>query len=74
MILMYIAIYSNEGDIPNRIGAIEFKKWLDEVKEKAIAQGFQEMQIIAKRVENSTSANPGHIVNKVIKLNNEVKK
>lgn len=59
---------SNEGDIPNQIGVSEFIKWLNAVKEQAQSQGFKELQIIVQRVEHSTSANPGHVVNKIIKL------
>ena len=68
LILKDVAIYSNEGDIPNQIGVNEFIKWLDVVKRQAQKQGFKELQIIAKRAEHSTSANPGHIINKIIKL------
>lgn len=68
LILKDVAIYSNEGDIPNQIGANEFKTWLDAIKKQAKSQGFKELQIIAQRAEHSTSANPGHIINKVIKL------
>ena len=49
LILKDLAIYSNEGDIPNQIGASEFKTWLNTVKEQAKNQGFKELQIIAQR-------------------------
>lgn len=68
LILKDLAIYSNEGDIPNQIGASEFKTWLNTVKEQAKNQGFKELQIIAQRAEHSTSANPGHVINKIIQL------
>lgn len=32
LILKDVAIYSNEGDIPNQIGTNEFKTWLDAIK------------------------------------------
>lgn len=60
-----VAIYSNEGDIPNQIGVNEFMKWLDVVKKQAQSQGFKELQIIAQRAEHSTSANPGHVIKKL---------
>ena len=68
LILKNLPIYSNEGDIPNQIGASEFKTWLNTVKEQAKNQGFKELQIIAQRAEHSTSANPWHVINKIIQL------
>ena len=68
LILKDLAIYSNEGDIPNQIGASEFKTWLNTVKEQAKNQGFKELQIIAQRAEHSTSANPCLVINKIIQL------
>jgi RHS repeat-associated protein len=41
---------------------------LSKVKEVARSLGFKQLQIIAKRVASSTSANPGHIVDVTIKL------
>ncbi len=68
LILRDLAIYSNQGDIPNQIGVSEFKKWLKAIKEDAGNQGFKELQIIGQRVQHSTSANPGSIINRVFKL------
>lgn len=61
----------NAGDLYEesiKIGVDKFIKWLDAVKKQAQSQGFKELQIIAQRVEHFTSANPGHIVNRIIKL------
>lgn len=63
-----LAIYSNEGDIPNEIGYSEFKKWLNAVKNQAREQGFEELQLTGQRAEHSISANPGSIINRVFKL------
>ena len=68
LILRDIAIYSNEGDIPNRIGASAMKKWLDSVKEAARSQGFKQVQIIGQRAQHSTSANPGSIIDRIFDL------
>ena len=43
-------------------------RWLDVVKKQAQNQGFKELQIIAQRAEHSTSANPRHVIKKIIKL------
>ena len=68
LILKDMAMYSNEGDIPNQIGTGEIFKWLKDVKKQARNQGFKELQIIAQRAEHSTSANPGHIIDRVFNL------
>ena len=65
LILKDMAMYSNEGDIPNQIGIGALSKWLKDVKNQARSQGFRELQIIAQRAEHSTSANPGHVIDKI---------
>ena len=65
LVLKDMAMYSNEGDIPNQIGTSALKKWLKDVKNQAQSQGFKELQITAQRAEHSTSANPGHVINKL---------
>ena len=68
LILKDIVIYSNEGDIPNEVGLVELRTWLNVVKEEARAQGFTVLQIIGQRAEHSTSANPGSIINRTFNL------
>ena len=68
LILRDIAIYSNEGDIPNKIGASAMKEWLGSIKEAARGQGFKQVQIIGQRAQHSTSANPGSIINRIFDL------
>ena len=45
LILKDVAIYANEGDIPNRVGVSAMKEWLNVVKEDAKSQGFKQIQI-----------------------------
>lgn len=68
LILKDLAIYSNEGDIPNKIGPAVMKKWLVKVKELARNQGFKQLQIIGQRAQHSTSANPGSLINRTFNL------
>ena len=59
LILKDIAIYSNQGDIPNKIGMVAFKRWLTAIKKSAQSEGFESLRVIGERVAHSTSANPG---------------
>ena len=68
LVLKDIVIYTNSGDMPNEIGTKPFLKWLNSIKQQASNQGFEELQIIGQRVQNSTSANPGSIINRIMKL------
>lgn len=40
LILRDLAIYFNEGDIPNKIGTVAFKNWLKKITVEAKQQGF----------------------------------
>ena len=68
IILKDIAVYSNEGDIPNKIGLGPIMDWFKNENVKFKNLGFKEIQLIAKRAKHSTSANPGHDINIVLKI------
>ena len=68
LILKDLAVYSNQGNIPNQIGASEFVKWLNSIKHQAQSDGFEELYIRGKRAQNSTSATPGKEINISFKL------
>jgi|GEM_PF-1196244 len=63
-----ISVYSNKGDIPNAVGARDIFKWQNEVAQQAKAQGFDILIIKGVRAANSTSANPGKVVEYTIDL------
>lgn len=59
---------TTEGNIPNEIGFVEFKSWLNFIKKQAKDQGFNQLQIIGQRAQHSTSANPGSKINRIFDL------
>ncbi|ADU75655.1 hypothetical protein M972_112754 [Acetivibrio thermocellus AD2] len=63
-----VAVYSNKGDIPNAVGARDIFKWQNEIAQQAKAQGFDTLIIKGVRAMNSTSANPGKVVEYIIDL------
>jgi len=63
-----LAIYSNEGDIPNQIGHIPFLKWKSVVSDEAKSLGFDKLRIMAQRAMHSISANPGKTIDITINL------
>ncbi|HPO97012.1 MAG TPA: hypothetical protein PLZ08_03535, partial [Bacillota bacterium] len=63
-----VVVYSNKGDIPNAVGARDIFKWQNEIAQQAKAQGFDTLIIKGVRAMNSTSANPGKVVEYTIDL------
>jgi len=68
LILKDVSIYSNIGDIKNQVGVKEFVQLKNIVSQSAKEQGFKVLKIIAERVQNSTSANPGHGIDITVDL------
>lgn len=60
--LKNIAIYSDQGDVPNQIGMGPMIKWSKKLKKVGAAQGFKMIKVEGFRVPNSSSANPGREV------------
>lgn len=63
-----VSVYSNQGNIPNAVGARDIFQWQKQVSQMAKEQGFTELKIQGVRVPGSTSANPGKVVDYTIDL------
>jgi len=64
-----IAIYADGvNDSKNLIGAKDIIQWRNAVIEELKKQGYQTLTIQGIRVENSTSANPGMIIDRTFDL------
>ncbi len=63
-----VSVYSNKGDIPNAVGARDIFTWQNEIAQQAKDQGFDTLIIKGIRATNSTSANPGKVVEYTIDL------
>jgi hypothetical protein len=63
-----LAIYSDIGDIPNKVGHREMKQWINHVSDLARNEGFDTLKIGGVGALNSTSANPGHIIDFTVRL------
>ena len=68
LILKDIAIYANGGDVKGQIGVKNIMAWVKEVMQKAKEEGFSKLRIKGKRVQNSSSANPGHFIDMIFDL------
>lgn len=68
LILKDVSIYSNVGDIKNQVGVKDFVQLKNIFSQSAKEQGFKVLKIIAKRMPNSTSANPGHGIDITVDL------
>ncbi|MFD1885874.1 S8 family serine peptidase [Paenibacillus wenxiniae] len=66
-ILIYPVGYSG-NEAKNLVGTKELKKWSIHVAKMAKEQGFEKMEIKGFRAENSSSANPGKIIDITINL------
>ncbi len=60
-------------NVPNKIGIVVLEHLIKKITVEAKQQGFNELQIIAERAEHSTSANPGHKINQIIRLVKKMK-
>ena len=62
------SIYSNVGDIKNQVGVKDFLQLKKQLAEIAKDEGITTLIIKGERVMNSTSANPGHVIDFTIDL------
>ena len=62
LILKNIAVYAIGGDVKGEIGVKNIMAWVKNVIIKAKEEGFSELRLKGKRVQNSSSANPGNII------------
>ena len=66
--LKNIAIYSDQGDVPNQIGSEVFFAWRRKLRKAGKQQKFKLIKGEGIRVPNSSSVNPGHEINFTIKI------
>jgi len=66
--LKNVTIYAEGSNAANVVGARDFVSLLKQITEAAKAQGFKKLVIEGIRVTNSTSANPGKIIQRIIDL------
>ena len=63
-----IAIYSDQGDVPNEIGSEVFFAWRRKLRKAGKQQKFKLIKGEGIRVPNSSSVNPGHEISFTIKI------
>jgi len=68
LLLNHIAIYPRGGDIPNQVGYAAFKQLTHTVQSLAYQGGFTTLRLYGERVFNSTSANPGMVIDRTFDL------
>lgn len=59
---------SDKADLANKVGAPQWLAARNELARYAASQGFETMRLHGERVANSSSANPGHVIDVVIDL------
>ena len=69
LILKDIEIYADTRDVSNQVGTLKLGRWFKNILNQASEEGFDELQMIGQRVQNSTSTNHGHINNHISNLN-----
>ena len=68
LILKNIAIYVNGGDFKGQIGLKNIMEWVKSIMQKAKDEEFSKLKLEGTRVQNSSFANPGHIIDMLLDL------